>query len=200
MPFPKSNEIARRWGDRLPHWTADGAVYHVTFRLADSMPAQVLQLFLEEREAQGRRSGAGPETDDVWERMDAYLDRGHGQCLLARPPVAEVMVGAVTHFEGTRYSLFAWCVMPNHVHVVLQPLGGFELPRIIHSMKSYSAHAANELLGRSGPLWQPEYFDHLIRDEAALDRAVRYVALNPVCAGLVGWRWVWPKADQNPVE
>ena len=86
--------------------------------------------------------------------------------------------------------VLAWCVMPNHVHAVVRPLEGFELPRIVHSWKSFTSNRANEILGRKGAFWQAEAYDHLVRDANDLRRVVRYVLRNPVAAGLRGWKWV----------
>jgi hypothetical protein len=79
--------------------------------------------------------------------------------------------------------------MPNHVHVVMQSFVGDELPDLLHSWKSHTAHAINKLLGRSGSVWQPEYYDHLIRDEDDLSHCVEYAWLNPEKAGLINWPW-----------
>jgi REP element-mobilizing transposase RayT len=109
------------------------------------------------------------------------------------------MASVIHSFDGERYSLAAWCVMPNHVHVVVQPFasvtGGTpvprsELPDILHSWKSFTSKQANQLLQRSGDFWQAEYYDHLIRNEADFRHAVRYVLDNPIKAGLRNWKWV----------
>jgi REP element-mobilizing transposase RayT len=81
--------------------------------------------------------------------------------------------------------------MPNHVHVLLQTIGNFSLAAILHSWKSYSAKAANQILGRSGEFWQREYYDRLIRNAAEFDRATRYIQENPSKASLKNWPWVW---------
>ncbi len=80
--------------------------------------------------------------------------------------------------------------MPNHVHVIVQPYPDFDLSDIEHSWKSYTAHKANKLLRRSGEFWQPEPYDHLIRDEEDLERSIEYILSNPKAAGLQNWRWV----------
>ena len=80
--------------------------------------------------------------------------------------------------------------MPNHVHVVFQPLGEWELARILHSWKSFTAHRVLREFGIRGTFWQREYYDHLIRDGEQFSRAVKYVVENPRRAGLEGWRWV----------
>jgi hypothetical protein len=89
-----------------------------------------------------------------------------------------------------RYRLHAWCVMPNHVHVVVEPLQGYTLPEILHSWKSFTAKQANRLLGRKGIFWQDEYYDHLVRSEGDYDRVVSYTESNPNNAGLRDWAWV----------
>lgn len=97
------------------------------------------------------------------------------------------------HFDwdGKRYRLVAWCVMPNHVHVVCKLLPGQELSSVLKSWKSYTAKKSDEILGRSGAFWQREYYDRLIRDEDEFERAIRYVVSNPARAGLKNWKWVW---------
>jgi hypothetical protein len=80
--------------------------------------------------------------------------------------------------------------MPNDVDAVLSPLSGCGLDAILHSWKSFSATEANKIIGRTGTFWQREYFDHIVRDDAALARIVRYVCDNPQKAGLKKWPWV----------
>jgi REP element-mobilizing transposase RayT len=115
--------------------------------------------------------------------------------------IAGVVSQALLHFEDQRYNLAAWCVMPNHVHAVVQPFAGMantggtpvphsELPEILHSWKSFTAKEANKLLERSADFWQSEYYDHLIRDEADFRHAVGYILENPIKAGLKNWKWV----------
>lgn len=109
---------------------------------------------------------------------------------LARSAHRQIVADAILHFQGSRYELIAWCVMPNHVHAVFSPLGENKLDDIIHSWKSFSALMANRLLGRRGHFWQREYFDHLVRSERSLAKILHYVKENPRRAGLRNWRWV----------
>jgi len=90
---------------------------------------------------------------------------GHGECLLREPAIAELMIDTWRHFDGERYRLITWCVMPNHAHVILRLFRGSELARVVPSWKSYTAKVANRLLARSGEFWAREYYDHCIRDE-----------------------------------
>jgi REP element-mobilizing transposase RayT len=110
---------------------------------------------------------------------------------MRNPSVAAIVVNALRHFDGNRYQLFSWCVMPNHVHVVFQLMADETLERILHSWKSYSSKKANEFLARSGEFWQREYYDRLIRGEGEFQRAMRYIGENPKKARLEGWPWVW---------
>lgn len=164
----RTAEIRKRQGACLPHWTTEGGICAVTFRLADSLPA---------------------EAADRWD--EKHLDAGHGACWLRTPRIAQHVAKALKHFDGERYRLLAWCVMPNHVHVVVQPVEGHELSTIIHSWKSYTANQANRLLDRQGEFWQAEYYDRLIRDEEELLRVIEYVWNNPEKAGFEGWKWKW---------
>ena len=170
----------------LPHWEEDHGIYFVTFRLADSLPKSVLvssQLALT----------CDPETRTRKAReVERLLERRLGACHLKDPAIAEPVADALRKFDGSRYRLFAWCIMPNHVHTVFQPILPHRLEEILHSWKSYTAHEANKRLRRKGEeFWQREYFDHLIRDGKQFDRAIRYTAENPMKAGMKDWRWVY---------
>jgi REP element-mobilizing transposase RayT len=125
-------------------------------------------------------------------KVQALLDAGSGKCYLRNSSVAECTADALRHFDGERYQLYAWCIMPNHVHVVFRMLSDHGLEDILHTWKSFSAKMANQILGRAGQFCQREYFDHSIRDRLQFDRAVRYVIENPTKARLNDWPWVWP--------
>jgi len=199
-----------RRGAYLPHWTKDASIYSVTFRLADCLPESVVQGWLAERDdiirtaRQMHRPLAPHEEQRLQylfsEKVDAYMDAGHGACWMKQDRIAGIVAGALRHFDGRRYRLLAWCVMPNHVHVVVEPLGGRELPEILHSWKSFTANQANKALGRKGEFWQPEYYDHLIRDESDLAHALEYVRRNPERAGLRKWKWSEGGTGFQPVD
>jgi REP element-mobilizing transposase RayT len=126
----------------------------------------------------------------IADSVDKYLDQGSGSCVLINPGAAGIVADALRFFDGERYGLHAWCVMPNHVHAVFEPLAGHTLEKILHSWKSFTANEINKALKRSGTLWQTESYDHLVRDEKEFERVVGYVANNPAKAGLVDWEWV----------
>jgi REP element-mobilizing transposase RayT len=189
-----------RQGAYLPHWTRQGAIYATTFRLIDSVPQSILRAWEFERDdivRTARQLGRELTSSEqrrleqlFAEKIDRYLDAGRGECWVYRDDVAASVSGALGFFEGVRYKLLAWCVMPNHVHAVLEPVGEHTLPEILHSWKSFTANKCNKELGRTGAFWHPEYYDHLVRDDADLHRQVEYVLSNPGRAGLTGWKWV----------
>lgn len=115
-----------------------------------------------------------------------------GSCVLKRPEIAQIVQDALLHFEGQRYHLATWCIMPNHVHVVVQPMGEHRLQDILHSWKSFTATKINSLLDRKGTLWERESFDHLIRRPEHAEHFVRYTEYNPVAAGLCTKPGDWP--------
>jgi len=123
--------------------------------------------------------------------IERFLDSGAGACHLQNFAIAEDVANALRHFDEKRYRLFAWCVMPNHVHVVARLFPETTLATVLHSWKSFSSKHANQILGAHGIFWQREYYDHLIRDEEEFERAIRYVAENPAKAKLKDWKWVW---------
>jgi REP element-mobilizing transposase RayT len=200
---PRTDNVSIRNRGHLPHWESPTATYIVTFRLADSLPQEALGRILFARKdipstaAQMGRKLSEPERKRLIKlhtrRIEKYLDDGVGACFLGNDAVAKVVADSLRQFHGTRYQLFAWCVMPNHVHVVFQTLVGNTLPRILHSWKSFSAKQANLMLHRSAEFWQREYYDRLIRDASEFSRAVQYVVDNSKRAGLKDWPWVWPK-------
>ena len=156
-------------GAYLPHWTRVGAIYAVTFRLKDSLPRAVLDAWLAERQcivrtaAQMGRPLSNQEEKRLRElhsqRIESYLDAGRGKCWLRQGDVANLVAKALRHFDGQRYQLHAWCVMPNHVHVIVEPIANRKLSAILHSWKSYTAKEVNRLLKRTGTFWQEEYYD-----------------------------------------
>ena len=179
--------VHTRAGAKLPHWTREGGIYFVTFRLADSLPAGAME-GLRIEHVRSRRDGQAaycPPRDYV----QKPLDEGMGECHLREPGIAAVVQGALLHSDGQRYYLLSWCIMPNHVHAIVRPSPPHTLSQILHSWKSFTAKQANAVLGKTGPFWQPEYYDHLVRDARDLDRCLEYVARNPEEAGLTNWPW-----------
>jgi ATP-dependent Clp protease ATP-binding subunit ClpA len=201
LPFrPFDPEAPVGWvkGTNLPHWRQDGATYFVTWRTADSLPKARVDAWLAERDAWLR---AHPEPwdakteADYYERFpnrwEAWLDEAHGDCLLARPELRQIVEDALRHDDGKRYLLRGFVVMPNHVHVLVTPLGKHTLSESLQAWKSVSAHRINKAAGRSGEFWQKESFDHIVRNEEQLVRLSEYIRRNPE---LLPARWRGAKA------
>ena len=125
-------------------------------------------------------------------RTEEYLDAGHGACWLRQPEVAALVEGALRHLDGERYRLLAWCVMPNHVHALIETRDGFPLADVLHSWKSFTSRKASKLVGRSGQFWQREYLDRYVRNAEHYQAVVAYIEENPVQAGLAKVKTEWP--------
>jgi putative transposase len=171
----------------LPHLYKEGGTYFVTFRLFDAIIPR------KERAVVRPRMGDCDDFDDLLCLLEDYDPPIRlGSCLLFLHAAAEVVQNALRYFDGQRYELITWCVMPNHVHTIFTPMNGHQPDGILHSWKSYTSHAINKLLNRSGTLWERESFDHLIRSMGSLERLIRYTEANPVEAGLCGHADEWP--------
>ena len=158
----------------LPHIHKPGCTYFVTFCLAD---------VARKRAAERKRLSELEDPTAFLESSDPEATKG--SCILKDRSLAAIVENSLLHFQGDRYVLSAWCVMPNHVHVIVTPLGDHTLPKILQSWKGFSGRQINRKLDRSGSVWQKESFDHIVRDPAAFDRFVSYTERNPVVAGLV---------------
>jgi len=212
-----------KWTDRgyMPHVDGADLIQHVSYHLADSLPKEALERM------QAETKDLAPKLRDAEKekRIAAYLDAGHGGCILRVPELADMVQETFTHFANDRYHLYAWCVMPNHVHVLFQPMNGWIMSKIVSSWKSFtgrriSAYVQMATLGRGEPssrlagpqpgsampptpqrgptrVWHREYWDRYIRDHAHYVNVVEYIHENPVKAGLVTRPedWKWSSAN-----
>lgn len=195
---------------RLPHLKREMGIYFVTFRLSDSLPSVILnEVKLKRAQAdkiqensQENLSKASEKTviEIHSEEIEQYLDKGIGACALKNEQIAQIVANAIKYFQNKRYRLFAWCIMPNHVHVVLQPYVNHNLSEILHSWKSFTSKEANKILKLEGAFWQREYYDHLIRDHQEFNRIIQYVRQNPAKANLKNWKWVEILTAPNGIE
>ncbi|SRR6266540_5529555 len=198
----------------LPHAKREGAEYFVTFRLADSLPKEVLLRYEGERAERLRALLAAKRTGrqtadreeninrDFRRQVERYLDQCAGACHLRRPEIACLVEGALKFFHEQRYALREWVIMPNHVHVLFWPMPNYLVSDIVKSWKQFASLRAKPLLGLpSGRFWQPEPFDHWVRNDDERARIARYIRNNPVtarlCARPEDWRWssAWRKAS-----
>ena len=194
----------------LPHYQPPGATLFITSRLAGSIPVEVMRRLVEESERtsalldkisdpEERRRRAYVERRHAFGRWDRVLDASRsGPFWLRDERIANLVAESLHYRDGKVYELGAFCIMPNHVHVVYTPLqkadGSYHAMSIImHSLKRRTAREANQLLNREGDFWQHENYDHSVRDDKERLRIVNYVLSNPVKAGLVNrpedWEW-----------
>lgn len=203
---------SRGWFGRgyLPHYDKNGIIQHVTVHLADSLPRKVVEKIdfdiqcLPEEQAKIQRR----------KRLHQWIDAGYGSCHMRRPDVAKIVQEALLFFHEDRYRVHAWVVMPNHFHVLFQPINGWDLSKIVGSWKKYTARriinfikklsersANQEIDGPrntervsafSVPVWHREYWDRFIRDKRHYSKTIDYIHNNPVTAKLVRQAVDWP--------
>jgi len=179
------------WHSRgyLPHCDTPELIQSVTFGLADASPTHLLEGWRRELDYLEEVQAAQEER----RRVMRCLDAGHGEQWMRDPKIAELVEGALCHFQGERYTLHCWAVMPNHVHAMLQCSEGISIGGVVHFWKSYPSKVANRLLGRTGAFWAEDYFDRYIRDEEHYRATYWYIANNPLkaklCTSPEQYRW-----------
>lgn len=209
-------QTIERYNRDLPHWRQDGALYFVTFRLADSIPATVVERWLEERSvwlsahgispdlsiaARRRRYLAIPEEiRNAFERDEAHryfveLDRCHGACWLRESKSAAIVGNALGFHDGVRLRCGDFVIMPNHVHWLVLPLPGYNLEALLQSVKRWSAARINRVVNRSGRLWKKESFDHIVRSPDQFERIRDYIEHNPTKARLKQGEYLYHRAN-----
>jgi REP element-mobilizing transposase RayT len=186
------------WRSRgyIPHFDQPESMQFITFRLEDAVPDSVIKQWKTELERKKGIPAGDPRQAALRRRIEKYEDAGYGACWLRNEQVASMLEETILHHDGERYRVIAWCIMPNHVHSIIEVLVQHSLAAIMHSWKSYSSHEANKILNRSGEFWFREYYDRYIRDSEHLARAVEYVENNPVKAGVAAKKeeWQWSSA------
>jgi putative transposase len=203
------------WHSRgyLPHFESALAIQHVTFHLADSLPADALERIEAELEFLPKDARAVERR----KRVEEWIEAGHGSCVLREPEVARLMEGALAHFDGARYRLMEWVIMPNHVHILFETVPPWTVAKVVASWKTWTGRKILEWkkdeLARREPgvpgggvfkpgsaglqpgavVWTREYWDRYVRDERHLRQVIEYIHENPVKAGLVkrpeDWEW-----------
>ena len=205
---------------RLPHWTQAGTLAFLTWRMWDSMPREVLESWLADRDGWLRRHGIDPRTQ-AWrtlvrqlprrdleaflrsfsDRWQDALDACHGSCVLRRPELSAIVAEALAHFDGVRYELTDFVVMPNHVHVVVALADEAAMLAQCRSWKQFTATRINRHLGRRGRFWQQDGFDHLVRSDEQWRYLREYIAGNPARARLEAGEFVhYAKAPDGPAS
>lgn len=208
----------------LPHIQPVNAHYFITFRLANTVPRAALEEMLKERLKEEQiicQKSSGPEQQNelyrlhkkYFGRYDAWLDRcTHGPRWLEDERAASIVAKEIHNLDQVRYRLLAYCVMPNHVHLVIDTstfsevspsnLGGttrkYPLSDTLRLLKGRTARYCNQALGQSGAFWHHEGYDHIVRDDRELERIIRYCLENPVKAGLVQNWQAWKFTYMSP--
>ena len=186
-------ENDQNWHNRgyLPHYDAAYKYQMITYRLADSLPQKFLQDL-------GARASCPQSQIEVRVKTEELLDKGYGSCLLKESACAKIVIDAWQYFDGQRYDLLAYVVMPNHIHVLIKTYESYSLSDIIHSWKSFTSNKIQTHLKSAGKMptlpaiWQQEYWDRFIRDEKHFASSINYILDNPVKAGLVKESKDWP--------
>ncbi len=203
----------------LPHWLPEGQTFFITYRLTNSLPMHVIQQLQDEREREQQRiraqfSGLQQQQElynlakRYFGHFDAWLDRcvAESPRWLAQEDIARIVADQIHALDSQRYRLVAYCIMPNHVHELVDtsdyafpeiaphegPAAPYPLTDIMRLLKGRTSRLCNQALGRTGAFWHHESYDHVVRDGKEFERIFRYILDNPVKAGLVKeWR-DWP--------
>ena len=177
----------------LPHLDQPNMIQSINFRLHDAVPEAVIERWQQELHGRSDLPQDHPIVVNLRHRLVLYEDSGHGACWLRDERIATLVENALFHFDGERYRLIAWCIMPNHVHVLIETFPGYRLDKVLHSWKSFTGQEANKLLGQEGTFWARDYYDRYMRDDRHFAQTVVYIEQNPVKAGLahqtIDWRF-----------
>jgi putative DNA methylase len=165
----------------LPHFDGRAIPQFITLHLGDSIPTKVIDRWQREL-----KELSDEEAKIVLHRrIEKYLDQGYGECYLGNEAIANMVQQSLLKYDGLRYNLFSWVVMPNHSHSMFTRTEDWKLETLLKNHKSYTAHEANKILGRKGKFWMDEYFDRYIRTTEHFWNTLRYIENNPVKSWLV---------------
>lgn len=180
------NEEFQRTVHNLPHYDQGRKYYFITWRTADSLPQSVLknwqlkkQSWLLKNPKPWNTSKKSEYREHLMKHIDQWLDRGTGRCLLSGARCRKILVNSLEFYDGERYLLESFVIMPNHIHVLISLNEGEKLSKVVQSWKRYSAREINLLLGNEGRFWQPDYFDTVLRSQEHLWYVHQYIKNNP---------------------
>ena len=170
-----------RWGN-LPHWEQEDALYFITTRLADSIPTEHrerlrrnLEKWKQERKAHESRLAEAQFLRNYRAPLEKLLDKGNGSCCLGIPECRKLIEETIRFYDGEQIFVDRFTVAANHLHILMKILPGCQLADIMRTIKSYSAREINRITGRTGPLWQKEYYDHIVRNVRSHYRIRNYI-------------------------
>jgi REP element-mobilizing transposase RayT len=195
--FANAKRGFRGWHERgyLPHRDEPGLMQFVTFRLEDSFP--------ESLRSEWQHLAKIEDDRERRKQIEAYLDKGRGECHLRRPEIAKLVEDNFLRFserggpegptsgEATDYKLCAWVIMPNHVHILFR-VGAVAMANTVAAWKKNTSRLANKLLGKQGAFWAKDYFDTYMRDAEHERKTIRYIENNPAKSRFVLDPKDWP--------
>lgn len=187
----------------LPHWSQAGTISFITWRAADSIPRDLAEKWIAERNSWLEKQGIDSFLNDWREKLSRLnkektnfyfqnfmkrwnheLDRCKGRCVLRQRTISQIVVDSLIKFDGDRYELLNFVIMPNHVHLLAAFPDEESMVKQCKSWKRFTAKKINEKLRSKGRFWQSDSFDHLVRSRFQLEALHQYIADNPVKAGL----------------
>ncbi len=198
---------------KLPHYQPAEAPFFVTFRLAGSIPVEIIRRLRENHDLVNKgilersdltereqRELAYAEQKRLFAATDGFLDTNpNAPYWLKEKDVAEILAFEIKMHDGSWYTLWSYCIMPNHVHILFTlKERAPTLTKILQNIKSYSAQKANRLLGLRGQFWERESYDHVVRQDGEFERIIHYILRNPVKANLVREWADWPYSYLHP--
>ncbi len=170
----------------LPHWHQDGKIQFITFRLADSLPqSKICELrlmitkFNKEHPKPWDKATAIRYQNMLGHAEEKLLDNGYGSCILQYAEFRQIIILSLRYYSQQFYDMVAFVIMPNHLHALLRFYTGTKTEKILHSIKSYTAHKINMKLHHTGSIWMKEYFDRIVRSEENLQKYIEYIENNP---------------------
>jgi len=200
--FYDQSKQSTLWRGNLPHLEQNSVCYFVTFMAKDAMPKEAKESWRKRRSHWLRKNGLreGMTREEILNRLpyerrrrfdrmlsaeyNRSLDKGAGVCHLRKREVRIHVVNALSYHANRTCFMADYVIMPNHVHVLIQPFADQSLCALLGSIRSYSSRMMNQAEGRSGPFWAKEPFDHIVRSRHFFDRYQRYIQANPARARL----------------
>jgi len=205
------NSKVKIYQRNLPHIHPKNGIFFITFRLAGTLPKQVLKTLLEEREKRLLEIDKNLSKKDIiiekykvekrfFAGYDKWLDTCKtGPLWLQQPEVANVVATKLHELANSKYELITYCIMPNHVHLLIKLFednvkkkifhtgrtGNYPLADVMRVLKGSTSRICNLVLQRAGQFWHHESYDHFVRDETEFYRIIKYIFFNPVKAGFV---------------
>jgi REP element-mobilizing transposase RayT len=153
----------------LPHMDIKDHYQFITFRTQDSVDSYLRKL-----------AGQNLPNSKQQLAIDKYLDQSQNGAYLT-DDVLLFLSAYLRLKDAVLYELIAFCIMPNHVHLLIRPLD--KLARIMRLLKGGSAKIINEMMRRKGRFWATEYYDKLIKDEKHFAVVHQYIKNNPAASG-----------------